>query len=123
MGSTKRTNIFTIVEETSDMTLFDCRWVPSSTRIVVAGTDTKGHGILRVYTMVHSLPNRKLSHGCPDWNEHQTSTKRMRFTIIESLFCIEISYKMFKYILRGASRAVRGGRNDLTPQNQIRKTR
>lgn len=33
------------------MTLFDCRWIPSSTRFVVAGTQTKGHGILRVYTM------------------------------------------------------------------------
>lgn len=54
MGSTKRTNIFTIVEETSEMTLFDCRWVPLSTRLVVAGTDTKGHGILRVYTMKNS---------------------------------------------------------------------
>ena len=54
MGGTKRTNIFTIVEETSDMTLFDCRWVPCSTRFVVAGTHTKGHGILRVYTMNNS---------------------------------------------------------------------
>lgn len=54
MGGTKGTNIFTIVEETSDMTLFDSRWVPCSTRFVVAGTNTKGHGILRVYTMSHS---------------------------------------------------------------------
>lgn len=33
------------------MTLFDCRWIPCSTRFVVAGTHTKGHGILTVYTI------------------------------------------------------------------------
>jgi len=54
MGGTTETNIFTIVEQASDMTLFDCRWVPCSTRFVVAGTHTKGHGILRVYTMSNS---------------------------------------------------------------------
>ena len=54
MGGIKRTNIFPITEESSDMTLFDCRWVPCSTRFVVAGTHTKGHGILRVYTMNNS---------------------------------------------------------------------
>ena len=51
MGDMIRTNIFTITEEATDMTLFDCCWVPCSTRFVVAGTHTKGHGILRVYTM------------------------------------------------------------------------
>ena len=49
MGGIKPTNIFVITEESSDMTLFDCRWVPCSTRFVVAGTHTNGHGILRVY--------------------------------------------------------------------------
>ena len=54
MGDMKRMHIFTIAEDSSDMTLFDCRWVPCSTRFVVAGTHTKGHGILRVYTTCDS---------------------------------------------------------------------
>ena len=51
MGCSNRTNIFTITEKSSELTLFDCRWVPSSTRFVVAGTHTKGHGILTIYTI------------------------------------------------------------------------
>ena len=51
MGCSNKTNIYTITEKSSDLTLFDCRWVPCSTRFVVAGTHTKGHGILNVYTI------------------------------------------------------------------------
>ena len=51
MGCSTQTNIYTISEKSSEMTLFDCRWVPCSTRFVVAGTHTKGHGILTVYTI------------------------------------------------------------------------
>ena len=46
-----RPQIFAFSEEPTDITLFDCRWVPCSTRFVVAGTHAKGHGVLRVYTM------------------------------------------------------------------------
>jgi len=51
MGCSTQTNIYTISEKSSEMTLFDCRWVPCSARFVVAGTHTKGHGILTVYTL------------------------------------------------------------------------
>ena len=51
MGCSTQTNVYTISEKSSEMTLFDCRWVPCSARFVVAGTHTKGHGILTVYTI------------------------------------------------------------------------
>ena len=54
MGEIKTASIFTITDESSDITLFDCRWIPCSTRFVVVGTDTKGHGILKVYTIKDS---------------------------------------------------------------------
>ena len=54
MGCTNKTNIYTITEKSSEMTLFDCRWVPSSARFIVAGTHTKGHGILTVYAITES---------------------------------------------------------------------
>ena len=54
MGCSTQTNIYTISEKSSEMTLFDCRWVPCSARFVVAGTHTKGHGILTVYTITET---------------------------------------------------------------------
>jgi WD40 repeat protein len=39
------------LESSEDFTLFDCKWVPCSTRFVVLGTKTNGEGILRVYTL------------------------------------------------------------------------
>ena len=54
MGCSTQTNIYTIAEKSSEMTLFDCRWVPCSARFVVAGTHTKGHGILTVYTITET---------------------------------------------------------------------
>ena len=54
MGEIKTASIFTITEKSSDITLFDCCWIPCSTRFVVVGTDTKGHGILKVYTIKDS---------------------------------------------------------------------
>ena len=51
MGELKKPQILTFSEESTDLTLFDCRWVPCSTRFVVAGNLPKGHGVLRVYTM------------------------------------------------------------------------
>ena len=51
MDDLTKPQIMTFSETSTDMTLFDCRWVPCSTRFVVAGTHTKGHGMLQVYTM------------------------------------------------------------------------
>ena len=51
MGELAKPQILTFSEESTDITLFDCRWVPCSTRFVVTGTHAKGHGVLRVYTM------------------------------------------------------------------------
>ena len=51
MGELIKPQILTFTEESTDITLFDCRWVPCSTRFVVTGTHPKGHGVLRVYTM------------------------------------------------------------------------
>ncbi len=43
--------IIPYAEESVDMTLFDCRWVPCSTRFAIMGTHLKGNGVLRVYTL------------------------------------------------------------------------
>ena len=51
MGELAKPQIMTFAEESTDITLFDCRWIPCSTRFVVSGTHAQGHGILRVYTM------------------------------------------------------------------------
>jgi len=37
------------METSTDLTLFDCRWIPCSARFVVCGTSIKGSGVLRVY--------------------------------------------------------------------------
>jgi len=49
MGELAKPQIICHAEHSTDMTLFDCRWVPSSARFVVAGTALSGTGILRVY--------------------------------------------------------------------------
>ena len=36
---------------TENVTLFDCKWVPSSVRIVVLGSHVKGHGTIQIYSM------------------------------------------------------------------------
>jgi hypothetical protein len=51
MPDLKKPQIIPYAEESVDMTLFDCRWVPCSTRFVVLGTHLKGTGALRVYTL------------------------------------------------------------------------
>ena len=42
MGELNKPQILTFSEESTDITLFDCRWVPCSTRFVVTGTHPKG---------------------------------------------------------------------------------
>ena len=49
MGELTKPQIMTHTETATDLTLFDCRWIPSSARVLVAGTHIKGHGVLRVY--------------------------------------------------------------------------
>ena len=51
MADLTKPQIIPYAEESVDMTLFDCRWVPCSTRFVALGTHLKGTGALRVYTM------------------------------------------------------------------------
>ena len=41
------------MEASTDMTLFDCRWIPCSARFVVAGTALSGCGVLRVYQVTY----------------------------------------------------------------------
>lgn len=36
---------------TDNITLFDCKWVPSSPRIVVLGSHVKGHGTIQIYSL------------------------------------------------------------------------
>jgi len=36
---------------TENITLFDCKWVPSSARIVVLGSHVKGHGTIQIYSL------------------------------------------------------------------------
>lgn len=87
MGEIKKASIFTITEESSDITLFDCRWIPCSTRFVVVGTDTKGHGILKVYTIKDSSkvselvsierkrhPFKCLTYGATSLEDRQAAT-------------------------------------------------
>lgn len=38
-------------EQSVDMTMYDCRWVPSSTRFVTMGTSLQGEGLICVYSM------------------------------------------------------------------------
>ena len=75
MGCSNRTNIFTITEKSSELTLFDCRWVPSSTRFVVAGTHTKGHGILTIYTINDTDGLRQSGMLCLIYNQKQCKLK------------------------------------------------
>ena len=51
MPDLSKPQIIPYAEESVDMTLFDCRWVPCSTRFAVMGTHLKGNGVLRVYTL------------------------------------------------------------------------
>lgn len=51
MPDLSKPQIIPYAEESVDMTLFDCRWVPCSTRFVAMGTHLKGSGVLRVYTL------------------------------------------------------------------------
>ena len=41
-------------ECTDGITLFDCKWVPSSPRFVVLGSHIKNHGIIRIYSLTSS---------------------------------------------------------------------
>ena len=51
MGELTSPQVLTHAEIDSEMTLFDCKWIPCSARFVVAGTHPKGYGILRVYSI------------------------------------------------------------------------
>jgi hypothetical protein len=51
MADLSKPQIIPYAEESVDMTLFDCRWVPCSTRFAVMGTHLKGTGALRVYSL------------------------------------------------------------------------
>ena len=51
MPDLSKPQIIPYAEESVDMTLFDCRWVPCSTRFVALGTHLKGTGVLRVYSL------------------------------------------------------------------------
>lgn len=65
MGELGKPQILTLSETPTDLTLFDCRWVPCSTRVVAAGTHTRGHGVLRVYSMADV--DEALDPGQPQW--------------------------------------------------------
>jgi len=41
-------------ESTDSVTLFDCKWIPSSPRFVVLGSHIKGHGLIRIYSLASS---------------------------------------------------------------------
>ena len=47
-------------ESTEGHTLFDCKWIPSSPRIVVLGSHVSGHGMIRIYSMT-ATANLKLN--------------------------------------------------------------
>merc|ERR1719510_1619806 len=38
-------------ESTDSITLFDCRWIPSSPRFVVLGSHVNGNGMIRIYSV------------------------------------------------------------------------
>jgi len=38
-------------QSTDGVTLFDCKWIPSSPRVIVLGSHVKGHGVIQVYSM------------------------------------------------------------------------
>ena len=41
-------------ESTDSVTLFDCKWIPSSPRFVALGSHIKGHGLIRTYSLASS---------------------------------------------------------------------
>ena len=36
---------------TENITLFDCKWIPSSPRFVVLGSHVKGHGVIQIHSL------------------------------------------------------------------------
>ena len=73
MGELAKPQIICHAEHSTDMTLFDCRWVPSSARFVVAGTALSGTGILRVYQVrPNCYCNSFGPHNSPTYDEYQT---------------------------------------------------